>query len=273
MVDRERGYVPTEEGVEIFYEFFKSPGARETILCINGMFQSLFNWYPLKEHLSPGYNILLFDLRGQGKTRIAPDTPVSLDLHVTDMEALLQHLSLKKISIAGMSYGGYVSLIFVANHPELVNRLILLGVGDGYRLEMIIDDWSNMVSLLGDFAFLKFILPSLFSARFIEQNRDDMDRILDALIERNNTENILKMLASITPHPSLPELILHISPPVLHIVGGEDALVAPSKVQKMMEQIKRKGKDKIVIIPGAGHSLIDEVPKEVAFHIRQFLQK
>ncbi len=271
MTERQRGYVQVEDGVELFYEFFQSSPSKENILCINGLFQSLFNWYRVKDHLFPEYNLLLFDLRGQGKTKVNPNSEISLDRHAMDIETLLHHLSLKRVSIAAMSYGGYIGLIFAGNHPEIVEKMVLLGVGDGQRLEMIIDDWSNMVSLLGDFAFLKFVLPTLFSSRFIEQNRDSMDKILDALIERNDTENLIKMLASITPHPSFRELISHLSHPVLHIVGGEDALLSVSRLHQTVHDLG--GSHRIEVIPGAGHTLIEEEPEKVAHYIKEFLRE
>jgi len=269
MSEKQRGYYEAGEGVKIFYEFFFSSPSRPTLVLINGLLQCLFNWYPLKKHLSSLYNLLLFDMRGQGKTQIEEEADISLDLHCLDLEGLLRHLSLNKVSLVGMSCGGYVALMFAANHPQMVEKIVLLGVGDGTRVEMIVDDWSNMVNLLGDFAFLKFVLPSLFSAEFIEKMGDKMDGILDGLIERNHTTNLIKWLSSLTPHPRLSPLLKEVSSPILHIIGTEDALIGPSRTEKT---IKETGKDhRVVLLPGVGHSVIDEAPEQVAHHIREFI--
>jgi len=148
-------------------------------------------------------------LRGQGKSKVQ-DQEITLDRHVNDLYELLSSLKLEKVNIVGMSLGVIIGLLFANNFSEKVEKMVLLGVGDGIRLEMIIDDWKNILQLLGDFAFFKFLLPWIFSNNFLKKNEEKIQTILDALIERNPLKSLIKHLSSITPYPEIKELIQEI---------------------------------------------------------------
>ncbi len=179
-----RDFILVEDGVELFFEYIDN-NRGDTIVFINGLFQCIFNWYPLIDQLDNKSNLLFYDLRGQGKSKIQDQT-ISLDKHVLDLFHLMNHLRLEKISIVGMSLGSIIGSMFAINYEERVNKLALLGICGGARMQMILDDWKNTLELLGDFALFKFIIPWIFSSTFIEQNQDKVDSIIDALIERNN---------------------------------------------------------------------------------------
>ncbi len=267
-MERQRDRLELSDGVELFYEYFESSKNNKTLVFINGMFQSVFDWYPLKDLLLEEYNILLYDLRGQGKTKIQCQE-ISLDRHVKDLVELISYFNLEKINIIGMSLGSAVALLFSNNYSELVDKMVLIGMGYGPRLEMIIDDWKNILELLGDFALFKFLLPCLFSDGFIKDHEQDISNILDALIERNNIESLLTQFSAITPYPNIKELLQGTQHPFIVVIGEEDALVSISSLKGLMQDIGKQ--DNILTIPGAGHSLAQESPKYLMEIIRNFI--
>ncbi|WP_461833237.1 alpha/beta fold hydrolase [Desulfothermus sp.] len=262
-----RDFFRTQDGVELFFEYIDNR-KQDTIVFINGLFQCVFNWYPLIDLLDDRYNILLYDLRAQGKSKIQ-DQEITFDRHVLDLVELTDHLGLKNINIVGMSLGSIIGSMFAINYKERVNKLALLSVTGGARLQMILDDWKYTLELLGDFALFKFIIPWLFSNSFIEKNQDKLDGIINALIERNKLENLLRLINSMLPCPDMEELMNNLEKTCIIIVGEEDALSSKNWIKRLQSSIDNQ--NEIIFISDAGHSVIEEASHKVAEIITSFI--
>ena len=64
------------------------------------------------------------DLRGHGKSEIVPG-PFTMEQHADDLAALLDHLKVQRVVVAGLSMGGYVTFAFWRRYPERVQGMIL----------------------------------------------------------------------------------------------------------------------------------------------------
>ena len=64
------------------------------------------------------------DLRGHGKSEIVPG-PFTMEQHADDLAALLDHLKIRRVVVAGLSMGGYVTFAFWRRYPARVQGLIL----------------------------------------------------------------------------------------------------------------------------------------------------
>lgn len=79
----------------------------------------------------PGYKFIVPDQRGTGHsflTKIDSGT-MQIDRYVEDLDVLRKHLKLKKLVLAGHSWGGMLAFAYAARYPENVDRLLLLGSG------------------------------------------------------------------------------------------------------------------------------------------------
>jgi len=114
------------DGVEI--QVAEWPGQGQTILAVHGMTANSRCFDVMAAALSPRHRFLAVDLRGRGLSD-KPPTGYSLDQHVRDIEAVLADLGLKKVFMMGHSLGAYVSLVFTAKRPDLVEGLILIDGG------------------------------------------------------------------------------------------------------------------------------------------------
>jgi pimeloyl-ACP methyl ester carboxylesterase len=68
------------------------------------------------------------DLRGRGFSE-KPSSGYSIDRHCRDISALLKYLEIERVTLAGHSLGAYISLAYAAEHPEQVDRLVLIDGG------------------------------------------------------------------------------------------------------------------------------------------------
>jgi pimeloyl-ACP methyl ester carboxylesterase len=75
--------------------------------------------------------VIAVELQGHGHTRDV-DRPLTYSGLGADVAALVRHLDLAPVDIAGYSMGGAVAVEVAIRHPELVRRLVAAG-GTSYR--------------------------------------------------------------------------------------------------------------------------------------------
>ena len=110
-------------GVEINLAIWEGGG--KTILCIHGLTANCRCWDGIASALTPRHRVLAIDLRGRGLSG-KPSSGYSITHHGQDIRSLLEDLGLKRVVLMGHSLGAVVSLAYSAQHPEQVERLILI---------------------------------------------------------------------------------------------------------------------------------------------------
>jgi pimeloyl-ACP methyl ester carboxylesterase len=83
-------------------------------------------WRPWLEALAPRHTYIRYDQRGCGLSDTEVDD-FSLDAWIGDLEAVVDHLQLKRFPLLGMSQGGAVAIGYAVRHPERVSKLVLVG--------------------------------------------------------------------------------------------------------------------------------------------------
>jgi proline iminopeptidase len=74
--------------------------------------------------------LILFEPRGTGASAVPADPATyRCDRMAADVEALRAHLGLTKMDLLGHSAGADLALVYAANYPERIGRLILLTPG------------------------------------------------------------------------------------------------------------------------------------------------
>jgi pimeloyl-ACP methyl ester carboxylesterase len=128
-------------GVSIHYEV---AGAGPAVLLSHGYSATGRMWDTQREALADRHRVIAWDMRGHGETD-SPDDPAlySTDLTVGDMAALLAHLGVARAVIGGLSLGGYMSLAFYHEHPEMVRALVICDSGPGYRNAEAREAWNR----------------------------------------------------------------------------------------------------------------------------------
>jgi len=136
-----------EAGVKLYYQ---ERGEGPALLLINGLSQSAANWTSQVSSLSEGYRVITFDCRGQGRSDLGQE-PLDIDVHVSDVLALLDHLGVERVHPVGFSHGARIGLRLAAYHPERVERLVLTGMGadDGVFRRTLVRVWREVLRLGG----------------------------------------------------------------------------------------------------------------------------
>jgi pimeloyl-ACP methyl ester carboxylesterase/predicted glycosyltransferase len=132
---RESGFVE-RDGVKLFYEIYGD--GPETMLFVPPW--SIVHSRVYKAQLpyfSDRCRCITYDARGNGKSdRPESVEAYSLDNLVADALAVMDATAAEQAIIVGLSYGGYVTSVLAAYHPERVKAAILVGtvasVGPAY---------------------------------------------------------------------------------------------------------------------------------------------
>lgn len=98
----------------------------KTIILIHGG-PSLFGYMrSLGEELSSHYKIV--DYAQRGTVESPSDAKVSIESHINDLKLIIDKYSTKgKVVLIGHSWGANLGLLTVAKHPNLVEKLVLIG--------------------------------------------------------------------------------------------------------------------------------------------------
>jgi pimeloyl-ACP methyl ester carboxylesterase len=136
------------DGVEIYYEVH---GSGPTLLLTHGYSSTSAMWQGQIEALSKQHRLVLWDMRGHGRSDY-PDDPAfySEALTVADMAALLDEVGATSAIVGGLSLGGYMSLAFYRAHPERVRALLIIDTGPGFKKDDARETWNKRAHDTGD---------------------------------------------------------------------------------------------------------------------------
>jgi pimeloyl-ACP methyl ester carboxylesterase len=109
-------------GIELGYQVF---GEGEPLILLHGGFGSVEMFGPNVDALAAGRRVIGVDLQSHGRSPVV-DRPMRFETMADDIAALIAHLGLEKADVMGFSLGGGVALRTAIQHPDVVDRLVLV---------------------------------------------------------------------------------------------------------------------------------------------------
>jgi pimeloyl-ACP methyl ester carboxylesterase len=117
--DRE-GYVENENA-QIWYASY---GSGPTLILLHGGLGNSRNWgYQLPELLESGYQVIVLDSRGHGRST-RDERPYSYELMGSDILAVMDALQIERAVLVGWSDGACTALILGDRHPSRVGGVV-----------------------------------------------------------------------------------------------------------------------------------------------------
>lgn len=109
-------------GLESYYEIY---GTGEPLVFIHGLGSSTRDWEAQVGHFSKKYQVIVYDVRGHGKTD-KPSGKYSVPQFSEDLTALLDALEIGRAHICGLSMGGMIAFQFAVDHPGRIKSLTVV---------------------------------------------------------------------------------------------------------------------------------------------------
>ncbi len=108
--------------------YYECQGQGEPILFIHGLGSSSRDWEYQTPYFNQNYQLLLFDLRGHGKSD-KPDHPYTIVQFTSDTAELIKALFPQGVHVVGHSLGGMIAFQLAVDYPALVKTLTILNSG------------------------------------------------------------------------------------------------------------------------------------------------
>ena len=261
-------YFRTRDGCSLYYETVGGERSRPMVVFLNGTLQTTMYWKAIAASLKPGFRALLYDARGQGESELG-DAPLSLDLHMADLTALLRHLELSSVNLVGVSHGALLGYAMARQYPNRIDRLVLcaIGVRSSMRSRLIVGSWLKILEAGGLAAMVEAAMPHVFGEAFLVHHRKHLDRIVKTLVRRNRESSLIAHLTALGDYPGLRSMLQPLGLPLLVLCGADDPLVSAAGAAEVAE----KSGGRHMVVDGAGHSIPAEVPEFFLETIRRFL--
>lgn len=270
-------------GVTLFTAVSPGPAAR-TLLVIHGGpdWDHTYLREPLSG-LSPGYRLVLPDLRGCGRSTTGlADAEYTPDAAVADLLALLDRLDVSRAAVLGFSFGGFIAQRLLAAAPERVSRLIVASssvlpvppdafTGWAERAERVAAEaaaWAD-ATLTGP-AFTRAV--AMAGARANVWRPESLPDYLRRLSQVHFTAEWLRPYrAGVLPSPWLADPIAALSAagrPVLLLHGQQDMTFPAALAAQAAARIPRAT---AVVLAEAGHMAHIDDPRAWMTAVRRFL--
>lgn len=145
-------------------------GAAETVLLIHGMFSNLSVYYfNIAPVLAAHFHVVMYDLKSHGMSERVLEG-YDLDSMTDDLCALMDVLKLKKVHLAGYSFGGLIALKMAMRFPEKLGKLVVIEAPDpnDEKTRGIIDDYSR--------EFLEHYVENFTDTTKVKMGKRQMER-------------------------------------------------------------------------------------------------
>ena len=119
--------IPTRFGVT--HVIAAGPSNAPALVLLHGYMATSVMWSPNVADFARSYRVYAVDIMGQPSKSIPGEPVRSTDDYVAWLTETFDALHLDRACLVGMSYGGWLALMFVLATPERVLKLVLLSPG------------------------------------------------------------------------------------------------------------------------------------------------
>ena len=263
-------------GVRLRYLDWGTVG-KTPLVCLHGHTGQAHIWDEFAEAMAPHYHVLAVDQRGHGGSQWA-STGYARDRFVEDLAVFVDELGLSKFVLAGLSMGGWHSLLYTPDHQDRVERIIIVDIGPEASAQWR-QQASNRPPTPMEFPSLDDAIQWMRQGNPWVSDADLRKDAEDKMRQKEDGQWTWKADSSLfniqLPDMSDQTLISRywnaidtITCPILDVRGAESGLVSDETIERMIQRGKQVTS---VDIPGAGHVVTVDKPYEFIEATRDFL--
>lgn len=227
-----------------------SGNGKKPLVLLHGFMENTTIWEEMEAHLSKDFTLIKIDLPGHGKSKVYQEIH-TVELMAEKVKEVIDALKLEKINLLGHSLGGYVSLAFAENFPEILESMTLFfstTLADDEEKKQI---RRRSIAVIDENfeTFVKTSIPNLFS-----NNEKD---ILEGKIElakniakSTNKEGVKAAQLGMAERPDRTEILENLDAKILIIAGKYDNAV---KTENLLKIIPEKTNIKTYVLD-CGHN-------------------
>ncbi len=255
------------EGIRIEYSI-SGVENNETLVFVHGLGANLRQFELQQQFFAKDYRVLLVSLRGHGGSSSPPDSDrknYTVRELALDVQALLQHLDIRKIHFVGNSLGGMVGYELLALDPDLLESLTTFGTTPRFHVSRFIQ-WSllRVINLLGSKGMGWVISKTGSKDKTVGAK-------LGKMYETVSKDALELVTENITDYDYISTISEHRIPMML-IRGSLDTGINKN-LDTTLDVLREKTDFELIELPGAGHFANMDVPDDFNETLTRFLVK
>lgn len=253
---------------------YKDVGKGEVLVLIHGAFSSLHTYDAWALHLEQHYRVIRLDLMGFGLTGAHPSNDYSMENYVQVLQEFLQRLQVTTCTLIGSSLGGWLSWEYAYQHPQQVQKLVLVNAAGFLEEDAIPLPFKLAQSRLAPH-LLKYIIRRSVLELFVRQvffdtskaTEEVVTRYFDLFTREGNSQALIHLVT--TPFTDNSHLLKKIEQPTLILWGAEDAWIPVEHAYRFRDNMPNAT---LTIYPKVGHIPMEEIPEQSLVDVMDFLE-
>lgn len=234
-------------GIQLAYQEEPDPNRERPLVLVHGLGLSSGSFRRLLPVLVPDFYVIAPDLPGAGGSA-QPPTPPGVDALVDTLVVWLDKLGLQRVDLLGHSLGGQVVARLAAEHPDRVNRLVLVSCTPDPSAPHA---WQNALRLARDGLIEPFEVITQAAGDYLKATLwMEWHTLKKAL--RSDTEDTAR----------------RIPVPTLVVRGERDPVITQAWAERLTELIPDA---QLRIVEGGTHGVPGQAPDRLGEIIREFL--
>jgi pimeloyl-ACP methyl ester carboxylesterase len=242
-------------GAKIYYEFTGNEN-RPVLLLLHGGFGTIEDFNAILPDLNQQFKIIGIDSRGHGKSTLN-STTLTYERIQKDVELILAHLGINKLSIIGFSDGGIVAYRLASMTSLHIEKLVTIGAY--WHLKNAESIKEVFLKITSESWRKKF--PGTYDTYQKLNPTPDFDFF---------TQSIIKMWLDSTSSGYPNEAVKNIFCPLLIVRGDDDHLLLRDAAVELSGLIKNSY---LLNIPFAGHVAFEDQKEIFRISLNEFLKR
>ncbi len=251
--------------IQTYYEIY---GEGIPLVLIHGIGACTKLWQPQIEPFSKRFRVIVYDVRGHGKSSGFPEK-YTVKLFASDLKVLLDSLGITKAHLCGLSMGGLIAQQFAIDYPAATDKLVLAGTFCHISLRdklLIIWPAKALNRILLTFISLEKIMEKGAKVYFKREEQKELRDFFVKEVIKIPKKEYLKVVDATYAFDSL-EKLKEIKSPAL-ILNAEGEKYERQQTEIMLREIKNSRKE---LILDSFHAANLERPEEFNRIVLSFL--
>jgi pimeloyl-ACP methyl ester carboxylesterase len=257
---------------------FVEAGEGPTVLLVHDYLGSHVAWEDSLAALASNFRLIVPDLPGFGESEKPSPAryPYTYDAFAESLVDLVAALDLRRVSVCGHALGGAVALAMAADHPDVVDRLVLVSpLVYPSRVDPMVR--LAMQPVVGPIFFKQLYGPRLFRSHFkrnvygphMAPPPERVDYLYDVFNAPAAREAAYATMRAMLDTRSLVARLPRVTAPTLVAWGRHDTGNPIAHGRRLTRDIRGARLD----VFECGHSPVEECPLQFAEAVTSFLRE
>jgi pimeloyl-ACP methyl ester carboxylesterase len=252
---------------------YRRVGSGRPLLVLSGFAATSADWDPsFIDRLASSNELVLLDHRGIGSST-DDGKPFDIAQLADDAEHVIETLGFVRTNVLGWSMGGFIAQTLALQHPDRVNKLVLLSTDPGGPDADLASTavWSQLIDMSGTpHEQARRLLSLLFPSDVVESFYREFGDIVAAARARLSPDLVNRQATAMDAwhRNGVGNQLREISAPVLIATGSGDLVIPPSNALKLVNAIPGAW---LAQFRGGGHAFMAQYPRPLADLINGFL--